>query len=317
MGQNTGQRRMRNRQILSVDCHHQLQTLPGISQCAITDKAGTMEMWCIGEVWAAPRHCCSKSCTLLSCSFCCCVSRRSVSSCVRSRAFSSHRTSLCCSSSCISSSARASWSLRSSSRRDTTWGNNPCEHSSASTHTHAHKPSQTTTHDDQRHSPIMDLVEVLAQQRSGLWSWQVAEFCHEVHLPLGEHAGRGPQLSLPLSNGLVFVLDSCIQSLDRLVKLEECSLLLKQGTDTRTYEHAKSWTNTVHFTDRSITFKITASALAIIWNLLQHRSARVSRRLKCFFFFLFCRDNGCLGVWWSSALLWGNYNLMLSKVGLR
>lgn len=72
-----------------------------------------------------PLHCCSRSWTLLSCSFCCCVSRRSVSSCVRSRAFSSHCTSRCCSSSCISSSARASCSLRSSSRRDTTCGRRP------------------------------------------------------------------------------------------------------------------------------------------------------------------------------------------------
>lgn len=71
-----------------------------------------------------------------------------------------------------------------------------------------------------------DLVEVLAQQSSGLRGRQVTEFGHEVHLPLGEHAGGSPQLSLPLSDGLILVLNSCIQSLNRLIKLEQCSLLL-------------------------------------------------------------------------------------------
>lgn len=78
-----------------------------------------------------------------------------------------------------------------------------------------------------------DLVKVLAQQSSGLGGRQVTEFGHKVHLPLGEHTGRSPQLSLSLSDGLVLVLDSCIQSLDRLVELEKCSLLLEtlEGTD--------------------------------------------------------------------------------------
>lgn len=179
---------------------------------------------------SAPRHCCSKSCTLLSCSFCCWVSRRSVSSCVRSRAFSSHCTSLCCSSSCISSSAKASWSLRSSSRRDTTCRNNPRRHSSASVAV----SKQCSKHHvrgtrNSAPSPTTDLVKVLAEQCSGLWSRQVTEFGHEVHLPLGEHAGWSPQLSLPLSDGLILILDSRIKSLDCFVKLEQCSLLLREG----------------------------------------------------------------------------------------
>lgn len=77
------------------------------------------------------------------------------------------------------------------------------------------------------------LVKILAQQRSGLRGRQVTEFGHEVHLPLGEHAGRSPQLSLSLSDGLVLVLDRCIQSLNCLVQLENCSLFLitSKGTD--------------------------------------------------------------------------------------
>ena len=77
-----------------------------------------------------------------------------------------------------------------------------------------------------------DLVEVLAEQSSGLRGRQVTELGHEVHLPLGEHAGRSPQLSLPLSDGFILVLNSCIQSLDRLVQLEECSLLLQPSGET-------------------------------------------------------------------------------------
>lgn len=77
-----------------------------------------------------------------------------------------------------------------------------------------------------------DLVEVLAQQSSGLRGRQVTEFGHKVHLPLGEHTGRSPQLSLSLSDGLILVLNSCIQSLDCLVQLEKCSLLLQMSEGT-------------------------------------------------------------------------------------
>lgn len=80
------------------------------------------------------------------------------------------------------------------------------------------------------YSLVTDLVKVLAEQGSGLWSGQVTEFGHEVHLPLGEHAGWSPQLSLPLSDSLVLILDSCIQSLNGLIKLEQCSLLLREGS---------------------------------------------------------------------------------------
>lgn len=78
-----------------------------------------------------------------------------------------------------------------------------------------------------------DLVEVLAQESSGFRGRQVTEFGHEVHLPLGEHAGRSPQLSLPLGDGLIFVLNSCVQSLNGFVKLEQCPLLLRtlEGTE--------------------------------------------------------------------------------------
>lgn len=74
---------------------------------------------------------------------------------------------------------------------------------------------------------LADLVKVLAQQGSGLGGRQVAEFGHEVHLPLGEHAGRGPQLPLPLGDGFVLVLDGCVQSFDGFVKLKQRPLLLK------------------------------------------------------------------------------------------
>lgn len=92
-----------------------------------------------------------------------------------------------------------------------------------------HVWGQYIRHIHQQHMLVTDLVKVLAEQCSGLWSRQVTEFGHEVHLPLGEHAGWRPQLSLPLSDGLVLILDSCIQSLDCLIKLEQCSLLLKEG----------------------------------------------------------------------------------------
>ena len=77
-----------------------------------------------------------------------------------------------------------------------------------------------------------DLVKVLAQQGSGLGARQIAEFGHEVHLPLGEHTGRSPQLPLSLTDGLVLVLDGGIQSLDCLVQLEKRSLLLKEQTQS-------------------------------------------------------------------------------------
>ena len=82
-----------------------------------------------------------------------------------------------------------------------------------------------------------DLVEVLAEQCAGLRGRQVAELGHEVHLPLGQHAGRGPQLPLPLADGLVLVLDGCVQSLDRLVQLEQRALLLGAGEGQRSAPH--------------------------------------------------------------------------------
>lgn len=72
-----------------------------------------------------------------------------------------------------------------------------------------------------------DLIKVLAQQGPGLGGRQVAEFGHEVHLPLGEHAGRGPQLPLPLRDGFVLVLDGGVESLNGFIKLKQRSLLLK------------------------------------------------------------------------------------------
>lgn len=70
------------------------------------------------------------------------------------------------------------------------------------------------------------LVEVLAQQSSGLRGRQVTELGHEIHLPLGEHTGRSPKLSLSLSDGFILILNRCIQSLNCLVQLEKRSLLL-------------------------------------------------------------------------------------------
>lgn len=81
--------------------------------------------------------------------------------------------------------------------------------------------------DGKRRSSFADLIKVLAQQGPGLGGRQVTEFGHEVHLPLGEHAGRGPQLPLPLSDGFVLVLDGGIESLDGFIKLKQRSLLLK------------------------------------------------------------------------------------------
>lgn len=71
-------------------------------------------------------------------------------------------------------------------------------------------PSGKSDVDGKRRSPFADLIKVLAQQGPGLGGRQVTEFGHEVHLPLGEHAGRGPQLPLPLSDGFVLVLDGGI-----------------------------------------------------------------------------------------------------------
>lgn len=187
----------------------------------------------------SPRNCCNNSCVLLSCSPCCCVSRRSVSNCARSSAFSSHCTSLCCSSSCISSPVSASCSLRSSSRRETTCRPCPAECRSArlafvSDSFIEHKPKV-------RKKRLSNLVKVLAQQSSGLGGGQITELVHEVHFPLGEHAGRSPELPLPLSDGFILVLNRCVQSLDGLVQLEERSLLLVTSQQTeRVSPHSPS-----------------------------------------------------------------------------
>lgn len=68
---------------------------------------------------------------------------------------------------------------------------------------------------------VSHLVKVLAEQSSCLRGGEVAEFGHEVHLTLGQQAGRGPQHSLPARDGLVLVLNGCIQSLDCLIQLEQ------------------------------------------------------------------------------------------------
>lgn len=85
--------------------------------------------------------------------------------------------------------------------------------------------------DRKRLNSLADLVKVLAQQGPGLGGGQVAEFGHEVHLPLGEHAGRGPQLPLPLGDGFVLVLDGGVQSFDGLVELKQRPLLLRKRRD--------------------------------------------------------------------------------------
>lgn len=74
--------------------------------------------------------------------------------------------------------------------------------------------------------PVTHLVEILAEEGSGLRGREVAELGHEVHLALGQQGGRGLQHPLAARDGLVLVLDGRVQGLDGLVQLEQRPLLL-------------------------------------------------------------------------------------------
>jgi len=75
---------------------------------------------------------------------------------------------------------------------------------------------------------VSHLVKVFAEQSSGLGGGEVAELGHEVHLALGQQAGRGPEDSLPARDGLILVLDGCIQSLNCLIQLEKDPFFLPE-----------------------------------------------------------------------------------------